>query len=123
MIIVVSVSSVYNICFLLEDGTPIIILVCVNDNCRGRFICHIWNRLLLIGVCLRKLVVNGDFINSYSIYYCEYFSNKFEQYLPFFEYNFHIIISNYVFTITNTILNCVINTRYDKIQLVSCNQF
>ncbi len=38
MIIVVGVSSVYNICFLLEDGTPIIILVCVNDNCRGRFI-------------------------------------------------------------------------------------
>ncbi len=39
MIIVVGVSSVYNICFLLENGTPIIILLCVNDNCRGRFIC------------------------------------------------------------------------------------
>jgi len=33
-----NISSVYNICFLLEDGTPITIFLCVDDDCRGRFI-------------------------------------------------------------------------------------
>jgi hypothetical protein len=27
----------------------------------------IWNRYILIGVCLRKLVINGDFIVKYCL--------------------------------------------------------